>query len=348
MDSFKKSDLKLVCAKCFSENCGVLSKSQIVQKFINSGVPKSTAYRFYTLFEGGDSFERKKGSGRPKIELNSNQRRKLDRMINVKVFTGYRAVGSKFNFSEHTAKRVIRESGYKIRCRKNSPKSTPEQEQRQKTRIRKLRDLSKGCLFVMEDESYFDLDGHNFFGGKRFVFKNLENVPHDVQFIEKKKFGSKLLVWLAVSERGHSEPYFHVTKGAVNQYIYRDECLKKLYPFIESHTRQCNDKILFWPDLASSHYAKSVIEDLKKNNVHYVPKLMNPPNVPQLRPIEIFWSNLKRRVYANGFVAKNTESLINKIKKELKTFRTEDFMNLMKNLRSKIIKADKKGPLALI
>ena len=80
----------------------------------------------------------------------------------------------------------------------------------QKTRLRKLHEFSKGCLFVLDDESYFDLDGHNFFGGNRFAFKQLDNVPKNVQFKEKKKFGGKLLVWIAISEKGHSEPYFHV------------------------------------------------------------------------------------------------------------------------------------------
>jgi len=298
-----------------------------------------------SLFEAGEGFECKPIPGRPKIELDRNQRQKLDRMINNKVFCGYRAVGRKFGCDEKTAKRIVTEVGYKILTRKNCPKSTPEQAQRQKTRTRKLRYAAKGKTLVLDDESYFDLDGHSFFGGKKFACKSIENVPPEIQFRQKKKFGGKLLVWIAISAKGHSAPYFHECYGAINQKIYRDECLKRLYPFIKSHGKI---QTLFWPDLASSHYAKSVLEDLERNGVHYVTKEINPPNVPQLRPIEVFWSHLKRKVYSGGFMAENRESLIKKINKELKTFGKKDFESLMKNLKSKIIKADRDGVNSVI
>ena len=136
----------------------------------------------------------------------------------------------------------MQDSGYKLRSRKNCPKSTPEQKQRQKMRLRKLRDLSRRCTFVMDDESYFDLDGNSFFGGNRFASHDLENVPPNIESREQKKFGEKLLIWIAISKIGHSEPYFHVTKGAINQKVYKEECLKRLYPFIKSHV---NEKTLF-------------------------------------------------------------------------------------------------------
>jgi hypothetical protein len=37
-----------------------------------------------------------------------------------------------------------------------------------------------------------------------------------------------------------------------------------------------------------------LLEELK---TEYVPKIENPPNVPQIRPIEKFWANLKKKVY---------------------------------------------------
>lgn len=121
--------------------------------------------------------------------------------------------------------------------------------------------------------------------------------------------------------------------------------MASLIPFINSHS---NSNVSFWPDLASCHYSKTVLEELASNNVTYVPKDFNPPNVPPVRLIENFWSILKRKVYANGFVAKNQNHLMNEIEKQLLTFRTDDFRNLMQNLRSKIIKADKNGlPSAL-
>lgn len=40
---------------------------------------------------------------------------------------------------------------------------------------------------------------------------------------------------------------------------------------------------MFWPDLASVHYAKDVQAELQRLKIEFVPKLQNPPNVPQLR-----------------------------------------------------------------
>jgi hypothetical protein len=38
---------------------------------------------------------------------------------------------------------------------------------------------------------------------------------------------------------------------------------------------------------------------LKELKIEYVPKEENPPNVSQIRPIEFFLGNLKRKVYSN-------------------------------------------------
>ena len=58
---------------------------------------------------------------------------------------------------------------------------------------------------------------------------------------------------------------------------------------------------MFWPDLSSSHYANEVVSFLDANNIKYLPKGKNPPNVPVARPIEDFWGQLKRLVYEDNW-----------------------------------------------
>ena len=85
---------------------------------------------------------------------------------------------------------------------------------------------------------------------------------------------------------------------------------------------------------------------MKRQNIDVVPKLANPPNVPQLRPIENFWANLKRKIYSNNFVAKTDEEfaeLINKTKKELKNMSTRMFSSAMANVPVNCWKAARKG-----
>ena len=89
-----------------------------------------------------------------------------------------------------------------------------------------------------------------------------------------------------MSSDGHiSDPV--ILDGNSNQDVYLKNCIKQgLEPFIQKFHK--NDKILFWPDLATSHYAKKVTEYLMSSNIDFVQKDENPPNVPQLRTIEKF------------------------------------------------------------
>ena len=74
--------------------------------------------------------------------------------------------------------------------------------------------------------------------------------------------------------------------------VYKNDCIiKRLIPFINKHHSDGN--YVFWPDLASSHYARSVTNYLDEKNIRYVTKFDNPACVPELRPIEDFWSILK-------------------------------------------------------
>ena len=48
-------------------------------------------------------------------------------------------------------------------------------------------------------------------------------------------------------------------------------------------------------------------------NVHYVERFYNPPNVPNLRPIELFLAHLKNKVYDKGYETKDYDHMRNRI-----------------------------------
>ena len=103
---------------------------------------------------------------------------------------------------------------------------------------------------------------------------------------------------MAISEEGHSKPLFVPSRGNVNGNVYRSECImRRLVPFLQQYHE--DGDYVFWPDLASSHYAKDTVALLRDQNINFVRKQDNPPNLPQLRPIEKFWGILKSKVY-NG------------------------------------------------
>ena len=103
-------------------------------------------------------------------------------------------------------------------------------------------------------KKYFTFSGEETPGNASFYSSNKENTSDDVKFKSKQKFEPKILVWLALSCKGISTPFIGTTKGpAVDTAVYIGTCLPKLLKFIEKY--HLGDKYIFWPDLASSHYA---------------------------------------------------------------------------------------------
>ena len=100
------------------------------------------------------------------------------------------------------------------------------------------------------------------------------------------------------------KPFFSKQKQAVSQTTYLNRCIiARLIPFIKSHHNK--EKVLFWPDLASSYYGHDVLQYLNQNDVRFVDKEFNP----QTRPIETLWSILKNMVYDEGWRAKKVDHL---------------------------------------
>ena len=119
--------------------------------------------------------------------------------------------------------------------------------------------------------------------------------------------------------------------------IYLKQCIRdRLLPFIKKHHQ--NENILFWPDLASSHYAYSVLRCSESNNLPYVRRSQNPPNVPQCRPIENIWALIEQMVYQGGWEAKNLDQLANQIKSKIKQLDQTVVTTMVQGVRGKILK----------
>ena len=84
----------------------------------------------------------------------------------------------------------------------------------------------------------------------------------------------------------------------------------RLLLFITEHHPDKNN--IFWPYLARDHYSRDTIEWLDEN-VNNVTKRVNPPNVPQARPIENFWRSLLQKVYENGWEVSSEQQLVYRI-----------------------------------
>ncbi|CAH1104439.1 unnamed protein product [Psylliodes chrysocephalus] len=85
---------------------------------------------------------------------------------------------------------------------------------------------------------------------------------------------------------------------------------------------------MFWLDLASCHYARQTKDWLVANNIPFVPKEDNPPNIPQARSIEEFCTLLSKKVYDNGWEAENEEQLRRKIYQKIQEINVATIQSL--------------------
>ena len=118
-----------------------------------------------------------------------------------------------------------------------------------------------------------------------------------VKYVKKAKYEKNLLVWAAISSKGISKIFIVPSGQAFNQHIYKEECLqRRLIPFIKKYHQE--DEFIFWPDLASPHYAETVCDFMIESKINFVEKYENPENLPECRPIEQFWAILKSIIYS--------------------------------------------------
>ena len=78
------------------------------------------------------------------------------------------------------------------------------------------------------------------------------------------------------------------------------------------------------------------MEFLRKNGIAYVEKDENPPNAPQIRPIENYWGILKMKVYEGNWSAKDREALIRRIKIKQKEMDQDIVIEMFENLKTKV------------
>lgn len=150
------------------------------------------------------------------------------------------------------------------------------------------------------------------------------------------------MLWVAISRKGRCLFHIKKTKGAVVSHHYKTECIKKrLLPFIKKHYP--DGKYVFWPDLAPCHYSKETQDFMRAHNIKFVPKNLNPPNVPNLRLIERFWYEVKSLVYAEGWQPTNWDDLHDRVHKVMTKVGKSFGERYMSHVAKLVRDADRKG-----
>ena len=291
-------------------------KKYTVDHFKAENVPYNTVYRIIKSAENDSGHARVQGSGRIAKNMTRKRIKKLETFFNNKDGVSQRGAARKFKCSHQYIGKILND---KLGIHVHKKQKIPNRDEKQRAKIQDLckslysQVRGKSCIL----ESFFTFTHGTINGNDNFYSRDVATAPSNIKFSPTSKFEGKLLTWICISDKGISKPFFIKSGLAVNQEINLKDCIKKrLVPFIKAH--HSDGKYIFWPDLASSHYANTVTDFLDEKNINYVKRKENPPNVPELRPIEDFWGILKGLVYADNWQATSHEQLKKRIQKCLK------------------------------
>ena len=223
--------------------------AEIVKHFLKEGYSRSTIYCNIKRMRSEKPIKQINTGRQSKLfeGRKSNQLKKAS--INRKGVT-LRKLGKKFNVHHTTIHRKLVKMNIRYYKRKKTPKYTEKAALKAKRRSRKLVNelYGKDLLIIMEDEKYFTFYNDKIPSNSGFYTDNKEDCPDDVKYKGEDKYKDHMLVWIAISARGISEPLIRPVKApAKNQHIYLKECLsKRLLPFISQH--HSDENYIFWPD----------------------------------------------------------------------------------------------------
>jgi len=218
----------------------------------------------------------------------------------------------KVGCSEGLVRKIKINEGLKTYKVQTTPDRSAVKNLEAQNRAKKLKAdfFQKFKCCVMDDETYVLSKFSQLPGQEFYTAKERGGVEERYRTKQKSKYSKKFLVWQAICSCGERSQVF-ITNGTINTEIYVKECLqKRLLPFVRKH----DIFTFFWPDLASCHYSKAALKWFEDNNIHLVPKEANPPNYPELRPIERYWALVKRELKATEKEAKDIQNFKNKWK----------------------------------
>ena len=269
-------------------------------------------------------------------------------MANHKTGISTRKLATKFNVGKSTISRDLKRMRVNYRKRQPAPKRSEAQIRRQNERLMDAcgdsgwANLDDPRDLILDDESYFPLNGAEMPGNSGFYTTNKAETPSDIKFKRRDKFPEKVMIWAVISKEGIGKIQVFKKQESMNGQMYREKCLPLMLKFVDENY-DSRDQVVFWPDLATCHYTKENLDYLESEGIYTVPKNLNPPNAPQIRPIEMFWGALKQKVYDKNWTAKNRDQLIKKIKKCAKEMNSEIYIKMFEKLREKINEANENG-----
>lgn len=325
------------------------NRKQVVHKYITNPeltsvdiakqlkLNKRTVQKILKRYKETLTIERAHQSGRKPGPSNKELAKTVAGSFKANPGLSIRDRARRYGVSKSTIFRWQRMYGYKSFRLIKQPNRTDKQNLVAKKRARKLYDsvlTNFGGCVLMDDETYVKCDFRQLPAHRYYSAIRRGNVANKFKFLNQDKFAKKLLIWQALCSCGRKSRAF-ITPRTLNSEIYIKKCLnERLLPLIRQHASRPK----FWPDLASCHYARSTMEWYEANNVDVVAKEVNPPNCPQLRPIEKYWATVKRKLNKTGGASRNVQEMYRKWNKAATEVTPEAVRTSMGSIKTKVRK----------
>lgn len=301
---------------------------------VEAKVYRKTVSEVIKRFKEDLTVNRREGSGRKKGFHSPKKVKKAINLFRKNPNTSVRKVAQKVGCSSTTVQKIKAVSGLKSYKVQKVPDRNAVKNKEAKTRAKKLKAdfFQKYSCCVMDDETYVLADFSQLPGLEFYTADHRGGVDEEFRVKKQTKFPKKFLVWQAICSCSQRSEIF-ISQGSINSKIYVEECLeKRLLPFLTKH----RVSTFFWPDLASCHYSKATKEWYGANGVVLVPKEANPPNCPELRPIERYWALVKRELKKTKKSAKTDKELIRKWKEASRKVPETTIKAMMEGIPEKI------------
>jgi hypothetical protein len=208
-------------------------KKFTIDHFKLHNIGKSTVYRICQRVDDGQQIERVKGQGRKKSENAKKMIKELKTKVADKLNRGKRWMAKEWKLCPKNVQNILKEQNYKCYKPKKVGKASKEKLKEQRIRCRSLsRNVFVNRKVVIDDESYFTVDGSECNRNSFYYTQNKERTPDDIKFRSVEKYPKKVMVWLAGSEFGLSEPYFVPSGGGVDSEKYITHCIEDKFTSI--------------------------------------------------------------------------------------------------------------------
>lgn len=256
----------------------------------------------------------------------------------------------RLDIKETTLRRIKKSLKIVARRKQKAPRYVKDQAERAKKNCRYIAETLLGPrgakVLLMDDECWVPLDPQDVPGLQFFnQVPGVELAPEQ-RVTAKTKFFKKIMVWQCIAEGGKVSDTFFVD-GTLKADRYLEECIKKrLLPFIDANFKR--SEVLFWPDLARIHYAHKVTDFLIAEGIPFVPFKKNAPNVPQARPIELYWAHCKAAYRRTTTTPQDLDAFKAQWEAVSGAVAKRSGAALMSNVRAKIRAIGRRGVYALL